>query len=74
MKENVFFKVGYSPFLEKRTEKKERWTSKLFKKIIKHKFLAIVIAIVAMCVITNVCLIYKFIYIMGNLKNGIASF
>ena len=67
MKENVFLKVGYSPFLE---NKKEKWTSKVFKKIIEHKFLTIVLAIVAMCVITNLCLIYKFIY----LKNGIVSF
>ena len=74
MKENVFFKVGDSPFLENKTEKKEKWTSKLFKKIIEHKFLTIVIAIVAMCVITNLCLIYKFIYIMENLKYGIVSF
>lgn len=65
MKENVFFKVGYSPFLE---NKKEKWTSKVFKKIIEHKFLTIVLAIVAMCVITNLCLIYKFIYLMENLK------
>ncbi len=71
MKENVFLKVGYSPFLE---NKKEKWTSKLFKKIIEHKFLTIVLAIVAMCVITNLCLIYKFIYLMENLKNGIVSF
>ena len=74
MKENVFFKIGYSPFLENKKEKKEKWTSKLFKKIIEHKFLTIVIAIVAMCVITNLCLIFKFIYLMENLKYGIASF
>ena len=37
-------------------------------------FYDIVLAIVAMCVITNLCLIYKFIYLMENLKNGIVSF
>ena len=74
MKENVFFKVGYSPFLEKRKEKKEKWTSRLLEKIIEHKFLSVVIAIVAMCVITNLCLIYRFILIMEKLKIGMASF
>lgn len=74
MKENVFFKVGYPTYVSKNKEKKEKWTSKLFKKIIEHKFLTIVIAIVVMCVITNLCLIYKFIYIMENLKSGIVSF
>ena len=74
MKENVFLKVGYSPFLENKKEKKEKWTSKIVRKIIEHKFLTIVLAIVAMCVITNLCLIYKFIYLMENLKNGIVSF
>ena len=74
MKENVFFRVGYSPFLENKKEKKEKWTSKFVEKIIEHKFLSVVIAIVAMCVITNLCLIYRFIRIMETLKIGMASF
>ena len=74
MKENVFFKVGYSPFLENKKEKKEKWTSKIVKKIIEYKFLTVVIAIVVMCVITNLFLIYKFIRIMESLKIGMVSF
>ena len=70
MKENVFLKVGYTPFLEKKKEKIESWTSKIINKIIEHKFLSIVLAIVMMCVITNICLIYKFICIMEKLRLG----
>lgn len=70
MKENVFLKVGYTPFLEKKKEKTESWTSKIINKIIEHKFLSIVLAIVMMCVITNICLIYKFICIMEKLRLG----
>ena len=74
MKENFFLKVGYSPFLEKKKEKREKWTSKFLKKITEHKFLVIVLSIVAICAITNLCLIYKFIYIMEKLNKGIVSF
>ena len=74
MKENVFLKVGYSPFLENKKEKKEKWTSKIVRKIIEHKFLSVVVAIVTMCVITNMCLIYRFVRIMENLKFGMVSF
>lgn len=73
MKENVFFKVKYVPFLEDRTEK-EKWTSRFFKKLIEYKLLTVAIAIVVMCIITNICLIYKFIKIMENFKIGIVSF
>ena len=34
MKEDVFFKVGYTTYLEK--NRKEKWTSKIIKKIEKH--------------------------------------
>lgn len=74
MKENVFLKVGYTSYLDKRKEKKEGWTSKFIKKIIEHKFLLIVISVIIMCIITNLCLIYKFICIMEKFKIGIVSF
>ena len=70
MKENVFLKVGYTGYLEK--EKKENWTSRLIKKIVEHKFISIVVAIVMMCVITNLCLIYKFLCVMEEFKIGVA--
>ena len=39
MKEDIFFKVGYSSYLQKEKNLKEKWTSKLFRKICEHKFL-----------------------------------
>ena len=72
MKENVFLKVGYTTYLEKKKEKKESWTSRLIKKIVEHKFISVVVAIVVMCGVTNLCLIYKFLCVMEELKIGVA--
>lgn len=58
MKENIFFKVGYTSYLEKN---KEKWTSRFIKKIIEHKFIFTAIAIIIVCTITNFFLIYRFI-------------
>ena len=66
MKEDVFFKVGYTTYLEK--NRKEKWTSKIIKKIEKHKFLAIVLYVIIMCAITNFFLIYKFVCIIGKMN------
>lgn len=74
MKENVFFKVGYVPFLREDKEKKEKWTSRIVRKIVEHKFLTVVVAIVGVCVITNLCLIYRFIRIMESLRIGMGTF
>ena len=46
MKEDIFFRVGYSTYLQREKERKESWTSKLMKKISEHKFIAITIAII----------------------------
>ena len=58
MKENVFFKVGYANFVK---SKKEKWTSKLIKKISKHKIIFIAVATIIVCTVTNCILIYRFI-------------
>ena len=58
MKENVFFKVGYANFIK---SKKEKWTSKLVKKISEHKIIFTSITAIIICTITNCILIYRFI-------------
>ena len=58
MKENIFFKVGYADFIK---SKKEKWTSKLVKKISEHKIIFTSITAIIICTITNCILIYRFI-------------
>ena len=67
MKENVFFRVGYSTYLQREKERKESWTSKLIRKISEHKFIAITIAIIIACTMTNFFLIYRFIHIIEKI-------
>lgn len=67
MKEDIFFRVGYSTYLQKEREKKKSWTSKLIKKISEHKFITITIAIIIACTMTNFFLIYRFIHIIEKI-------
>ena len=53
-------------YLEK--NRKEKWTSKIIKKIEKHKFLASVLSVIIMCAITNFFLIYNFVCIIGKMN------
>ena len=66
MKENIFFRIGYTTYLSE--NKKKNWTSKIMDKIVNHKFISTAIFIAIACGITNICLIYRFIYIMEKLK------
>lgn len=67
MKEDIFFRVGYSTYLQKEKERTESWTSKLIKKISKHKFITVTIAIIIACTMTNFFLIYRFIHIIEKI-------
>lgn len=67
MKEDIFFKVGYSSYLQKEKNLKEKWTSKLFRKICEHKFLVAALAIILICAITNFCLMYRFLHILSRI-------
>lgn len=64
MKEDIFFKVGYTTYLQKQKIKKEKWTSKLIRKIKEHKIIFAILMIIIICMITNIVLIYKFINIL----------
>ena len=63
MKED-FFKVGYTSYLRKGRIKKTTWTSRFINKIKEHKFWFSLISIIAICIITNLYLVYKFINIL----------
>lgn len=67
MKEDIFLRVGYSTYLQREKERKESWTSKLMRKISEHKFIAITIAIIIACTMTNFFLIYRFIHIIEKI-------
>ncbi len=63
MKED-FFKVGYSTYIQKNENEKQKWTSKLFGKILEHKFITTICLIILACMTMNMWLIYKFINIL----------
>ena len=63
MKED-FFKVGYTMYIDTKKTNRKKWTSSVFSKICKHKFILISSSIIIMCVFMNFFLIYKFMRIM----------
>ena len=65
MKEDIFFRVGYSKYLGE--TKKQKWTSKMFEKIEKHKFAVMTIFIILVCTLTNICLMYRFFYVLSKM-------
>lgn len=64
---DVFFKVRYNTNLNRLQIEKERWTSKLLKKIRTHKLLTT--AIIAFFVFStlNIVMIYSFMKILQNI-------
>lgn len=68
MKEDIFFKVGYTTYLQRQKNKKEKWTSKLIKKIKEHKIIFTILMMIIICMITNCFLIYKFINILLEIR------
>lgn len=62
--EEDFFKVGYSTYLKKEESKKQMWTSRILKKIMNHKIIAIVLIIAIFCLFMNIWLIYRFMNIL----------
>ncbi|MDO4975279.1 MAG: hypothetical protein Q4E61_03045 [Alphaproteobacteria bacterium] len=62
MKEDIFFRVGYTTYLQK--SKKKNWTSKIVENIMAHKFIVTILMVIIMCVIMNFWLIHKFIYVL----------
>lgn len=64
MKEDIFFKVGYTTYLQKSKNKKRNWTSKIIKKFFEHKIISTSIVVIIMCLGINFWLIYKFINIL----------
>lgn len=63
MKEDLFFKVGYTPYLPKEV-KKNNWTSRFFKKIAKHKLMCSIAFVIVFGMIFNFYMIYQFISIL----------
>ena len=47
-------------------EKKEKWTSKLIKKIKENKLISTTIATLILFSIINIIMIHNFFYILGN--------
>lgn len=66
MKEDVFLKVGYSTYLQKRKVKKRNWTSKITGIIMAHKVISTIFVIITMCTVMNFWLVYRFINILEN--------
>lgn len=66
MKEDVFFKVGYTTYLQRPKIRKKSWTSKIGKMIIGHKVISAICAIVVMCFVMNFWLVYRFISVLEN--------
>ena len=58
MRENIFFRVGYADFIK---SKKEKWTSKLIRRILEHKIVCLLLTTIIVCTVTNCILIYRFI-------------
>lgn len=64
MKEDIFFRVGYTTYLQKSKNTKKKWTSKMIKNIAEHKVVATIFGVIIMCVVMNFWLIYRFISIL----------
>ena len=67
MKEDVFFKVGYTSYLQKAKSRKKSWTSRVAKIIMGHKVLATVFVIISLCVVMNFWLIFRFVCILEGM-------
>ena len=68
MKEDFFLKVGYSPYLQRVENRKEKWTSKFAKKIVENKWVILLLGIIFMCIMTNLFLIYRFVAVLEKLQ------
>lgn len=66
MKEDIFFKVGYTTYLQKNEKKK--WTSKITDMNTKHKFISVILVVIIISVMMNFWLIYRFINILETSK------
>ena len=66
---DVFFKVRYNTNLNRLQIEKERWTSKLLKKIRDHKLLTTAIIAFFMFSTLNIVMIYSFMKILQNIWN-----
>lgn len=66
MKEDVFFKVGYTTYLQKSKVRKINWTSRFAKKIMEHKVISVFFVVITMCIIMNFWLVYRFISVLEN--------
>lgn len=64
---DVFFKVRYNTNLNRLQIEKERWTSKLLKKIRSHKLLTTAIIALFMFSTLNIVMIYSFMKILQNI-------
>ena len=64
--EEDFFKVGYSTYLKKLPSKKQKWTSRILKKILEHKFIIAIILTIMICLIMNIWLVYRFMNILST--------
>lgn len=59
-----FFKIQYNTKLNRLELKKERWTSKIYKKIKRHKFFITVVMAFFMFSTINIIMIFNFMKIL----------
>lgn len=64
---DVFFKINYNTNFNKIQKEKEKWTSRLLKKIQDHKLLTTVVITFVMFSIVNIIMIYSFMQILQNI-------
>lgn len=64
---DTFFEVRYNTKLDRLVIKKERWISKLFRTIKRHKLITTVTMAFIVFSIVNIIMIYSFMRILQNL-------
>ncbi len=62
------FKITYNTSVSRLKNKDEKWTSKVWHKIKKHKFISVIVLLFFMFSCINFLLIQYFITIMGNVN------
>ena len=65
------FQIRYNTELNRLQMKGEKWTSKFYKKIVRHKFLFTIIATLIIFSTINIIMIKSFMQILCNFSIGI---
>lgn len=68
MKEDVFFKVGYTSYLQKPKIRKKGWTSRIVQLVREHKVLSVTFVMISMCMVMNFWLVFRFVSILETMQ------